>query len=118
MDAKRGSSGGGSRTEEVGEMACCPLKNEIPDPDPVSELVLGGWEPGGGRRKTRDGRREMGSGRRKTENGKRTTRNVKTGSGGMDPVTPDVLGSTVADIYIYIYTLHIHNIYIYIYIYV
>ena len=79
-------------------MACCPLKNEIPDPDLVSESVLGGWKPGGGRRKTRDGRREMGSGRRKTENGKRTTRNVKTGSGGMDPVTPDVLGSTVADI--------------------
>ena len=79
-------------------MACCPLKNKFPDPDPVSESVLGGWEAGGGRRKTRDGRRETGNGRRKTENGKRKTRNVKTGSGGMDPVTPDVLGSTVADI--------------------
>ena len=82
-------------------MACCPLKNKFPDPDPVS-----------GRRKTRDGRRETGNGRRKTENGKRKTRNVKTGSGGMEPVTPDMLGSTVADISIYIY---IDTVYIYIY---
>ena len=36
------------------------------------------------------------------------------GSGSTDPVTPDVLGSTVADIYIYMYS-YIH-IYIFIFI--